>query len=200
MKMQIHLTVAATVAAALIALAGCESKKEPAPAPKAGTPEKPHVAVTTEKLEPYECGDITRLHTLGGVFLASQPKPGDFESAKKGGVKTIINLRHAAENKDFDEAKTVADLGLKYVNIPFEGPDEFTDEVIDKARQELKTAERPILMHCSSANRAGAIWLPYRVLDAGLSFEDALAEAKTVGLKSADYEAKAKDYIARHRH
>lgn len=157
-----------------------------------------HRAITTDTLEPYECGTITRLHTLGGVFLASQPKPEDFAQAKKGGVKTVINLRHADEIKDFDEKKVVESEGLKYINLPWDGPAELTDEVFDQARAHLKTAERPILLHCASANRVGAVWLPYRVLDGGLSWDDALAEAKTVGLKSPDYEAKAKDYIQRH--
>ena len=34
---------------------------------------------------------------------------------------------------------------------------------------------------------------------AGLSYEDALAEAKTVGLILPAYEIKAKDYIERHQ-
>ncbi|MSR75648.1 MAG: hypothetical protein EXS14_09305 [Planctomycetes bacterium] len=79
---------------------------------KADTPVAEHKAITTEKLEPYECGTITRMHTLGGVFLGSQPKPEDFAQAKKGGVKTVINLRHAAEIKDFDEKQVVEAAGL----------------------------------------------------------------------------------------
>ena len=67
------------------------------------TPEaREHRAITTERLEPYECGNITRLHTYGGVFLASQPQPEDFEQAKKGGVRTVINLRHENEIEGFD--------------------------------------------------------------------------------------------------
>jgi uncharacterized protein (TIGR01244 family) len=158
-----------------------------------------HQAITTEKLEPYECGTITRLHTLGGVFLASQPKPEDIVQAKKGGVKTVINLRHAAEIKDFDEKQVVEAEGLAYLNFPFEGPAELTDAVFDTVREHLKTAVRPILLHCSSANRVGAVWLPYRVLDGGLSYDEALSEAKTVGLKSPDYEKKAREYIEKHR-
>lgn len=72
-----------------------------------------------------------------------------------------------------------------------------TDEVLDRARAELKAAPRPILMHCASANRVGAVWLPYRVLDGGLSWDDAVAEAKVVGLRSAELEAKARDYVER---
>ena len=156
-------------------------------------------AITTEKLEPSECGTITRLHTLGGVFLASQPKPEDFAQAKKDGVKTVINLRQAAEIKDFDEKQVVEAEGLLYVNLPFERPAELTDAVFDTVREHLKTAKRPILLHCGSANRVGAVWLPYRVLDGGLTYDEALEEAKTVGLKSPDYQEKAREYIERHR-
>jgi uncharacterized protein (TIGR01244 family) len=156
-----------------------------------------HKAITTDKLEPYECGTITRLHTYGGVFLASQPKPEDFEQAKKGGVKTVINLRHEAEIKEFNEPETVTNLGLRYINLPWDGPDELTDQVFDESRKLLNNTERPILLHCSSANRVGAVWLAWRALDGGLSVEEAAAEAKVVGLKSPPYEEKARDYVAR---
>jgi hypothetical protein len=43
----------------------------------------------------------------------------------------------------------------------------------------------------------GAVWLAHRVLDGGLSYDDALKEAKTVGLKTPAFEEKVKDYIRR---
>ena len=158
-----------------------------------------HNAVVTERLEPYECGTIARLHTYGGIFLASQPKAGDFEQAKKAGVKTVINLQHEHEVTDFDERQVVTKLGLEYINLPWNGSEEFNDAIIDRARQLLDSAERPILLHCSSANRVGAVWLPWRVLNGGLSYEDALAEAKTVGLMSPAYKEIARDYIERQK-
>jgi len=158
-----------------------------------------HTAITTSKLEPYECGEITRLHTYNGVFLASQPTVTDFEQAKKGGVKTVINLRHASEIKDFDEKAVVEGLGLTYISIPWNGVDELTDQRLDEMRQALKTAERPILLHCSSANRVGAAWLAYRVLDEGLGVEAAREEARVVGLVSPAYEARTLDYIQERR-
>jgi protein tyrosine phosphatase (PTP) superfamily phosphohydrolase (DUF442 family) len=63
----------------------------------------------------------------------------------------------------------------------------------------LKTVERPLLFHCASANRVGALWLPYRVLDNGITYDAALAEAKQVGLRAPGMETKAKDYIERHK-
>jgi uncharacterized protein (TIGR01244 family) len=173
----------------LLPLAGCSD-----PAVEA----KPaRGAATTETLEPYSCGSIQRLHALGGVFLASQPSAADFEQARQDGVRTVINLRHDQEQPEFDERAVVEGLGLAYVQLPWNGAEELTDGVYDRTRELLKTAERPILLHCGSANRVGAVWLPYRVLDGGLSFEEALAEARTIGLKTPEYEAKARDYVER---
>lgn len=193
-----HYMAFVAFAGSSLLLSSCGDKEEAtvAPEPTPPAPEE-HKAIVTEKLEPYECGTITRLHTLGGVFLASQPKPEDFEQAKKGGVKTVITLRHADEVTDFNEKEVVEGLELKFVELPWNGPDELTDEVFDQARDLLKTAERPILLHCGSANRVGAVWLPHRVLDGGIALEEAVEEAKVVGLKSAEYETKARDYIAR---
>lgn len=203
MKTHAHAFAASLSVVTLFAVSSCNDKTDDSAKKGSQQQEKQeekqeeHKAIVTEKLEPYECGTITRLHTLGGVFLASQPKPEDFEQAKKGGVKTVINLRHHEEVTDFNEQQVVEGLGLNYLNLPWNGPEELNDEVFDRARELLKTAERPILLHCSSANRVGAVWLPHRVLDGGISIDEAVAEAKVVGLTSPDFEAKARDYIAR---
>ena len=183
---QIVLVFLLTSCAALLTT-GCKS-----------TDEK-HTAITTEKLEPYECGTITRLHTYKGVFLASQPNPADFEQAKDGGVKTVINLRPAREQKDFNEQQFIEGLDLTYYNVPVGSADELTDAKFDEARALLRDAERPIMMHCSSANRVGAMWLAYRVLDEGATIDEATAEAKTIGLKLPALQDKAIDYINRQR-
>jgi uncharacterized protein (TIGR01244 family) len=175
-------------ALALVALAGCSTQDQPEPK-----------APAADKLEPAVCGTIPNLHTLGGVFLAGQPNQPDFAVARKRGVKTVISLRHASELKDFDEKKAVEAEGMRFIELPFHGPAELTDAVFDRARELLKTAERPLLFHCNSANRAAAVWLPYRVLDGGLTWDEALAEAKTVGLTSPELEKRAREYVESRR-
>lgn len=160
--------------------------------------EEHHPPLAAESLEPYECGSVTRLNTFEGIFLASQPAEADFEQASMGGIRTVINLRHDFEMVDMNEQDVVQGLGLNYIHVPWNGPEELTDEVLDTLRLQLNQAERPILMHCSSANRVGAVWLAYRMLDGGLTADAAKAEAKTVGLKSPAYEAKVLDYVKRH--
>jgi uncharacterized protein (TIGR01244 family) len=152
--------------------------------------------MAAEHLEPYTCGSIERLHTVGGVFLASQPGAKDFEQAASSGIKTVLDLRKPGELTTFDERATVEGLGMAYVNVPFSRPEELTDDVLDRAREVLSDPERkPILVHCASANRVGAVWLAHRVLDDGLAYEAALAEAKRVGLKAPPLEQRAKEYI-----
>jgi uncharacterized protein (TIGR01244 family) len=149
------------------------------------------------KLEAAKCGSVKQLHVLGDIYLAGQPSPEDFQEFQKRGVKTVLNLR-APEEMTFDEAKTLKDLGLKYHHIPISTPESLSDENFEKLRKVLnEKSDRPLLFHCASANRVGAVWLAHRVLDDGIAYDMALAEAKTVGLKATALEAKAKDYIAR---
>jgi uncharacterized protein (TIGR01244 family) len=150
-------------------------------------------------LKPATCGKIARVHRLADVYLAGQPTAEDLAEAKKLGIKTVLNLRPDAELKGFDERSAVEAAGLAYVHIPFSGADDLNDEIFDKAREQLKTVERPLLFHCASANRVGALWLPYRALDNGITYDAALAEAKQVGLRAPGMETKAKDYIERHK-
>ena len=161
--------------------------------------DKPAKIEKPKKLEPAKCGSVKQLHVLDDIYLAGQPTAADFQEFKKRGVKSVLNLR-TKEELDFDEAKTLKSLGLEYHHIPIASPDSLTDENFDKLRKLLNEKEqRPMVMHCASASRVGAVWLAHRVLDDGLTYEAALAEAKTVGLKTPALEAKAKDYIAKQK-
>lgn len=151
---------------------------------------------TAATLEAVPLGNIRNTHQLGDVWFGGQPSTEDFALLKAAGVKTIINLRHDAENEGMVEATVVSATEMGYIHIPFSGQDQLTDDIFEAVRQELKTAERPLLLHCASANRVGATWLPYRVLDEGVPFEEALREAKEIGLRSPGYEERARQYIA----
>ncbi len=140
---------------------------------------------------------VQRAHEAEGFLLTAQPDTVGFQEAKKKyGVKTVINLRMPEETPKFKEPELVKGLGLDYVAIPFKGPDTLKDEVFDRARQVLKDAgKRPVLMHCKSGNRVGAIWYAYRVLDEGIEPDVAMKEAKAVGLRKAGHIQKAEEYV-----
>ncbi len=149
-------------------------------------------------LEACKLGEVDRIHRLDKVFLAGQPTAEDFKLAKtQEGLKFVINLR-TTEELEYDEAATLKGLGVEYLHLPVQSPAALNDATFDKARKVLADKKNhPVMLHCASANRVGAVWLAYRVLDDKVPLEKALDEAKKVGLRSPDLEAKAKDYIAR---
>jgi protein tyrosine phosphatase (PTP) superfamily phosphohydrolase (DUF442 family) len=152
-----------------------------------------------KKPEPAKVGRVTPLHVHNGVWLAGQPSPDELKLFKEKGVKTVINLREKGET-DWDEAAVVKELGMTYHLVPFKAPETLTAAVFDQARRVLNDRQnQPILLHCSTSNRVGAIWLAHRVLDHGLSYESALAEAKQIGLRTPEYAEKARDYIRKHK-
>lgn len=160
-----------------------------------------HAAGGRETARVESAGLVGRtIVTIGGEpmrFDRAVPDAAALDAAKRAGVTTVIDYRKASERTGFDEKAGVEALGMNYVNIPFQNESELTDEVFDATRTSLKGLEGMALIHCRSGNRAAAAWLPYRVLDEGVSWDRALAEAKAIGLKSAALEAKAKDYIER---
>ena len=158
----------------------CETEATAAPAPLAAC----------------ELGSIEQLTVYDDIYLAGQPSQADFALAKEAGIKTIITLRKDGE-LEWEQVQVVEQLGMTYVGLPWNGPDELTDRVFDVARELFDTAERPMMMHCGSSNRVGALWLAWRALDGGLSVEEATAEAKTAGLRTDAYLQKALDYVAR---
>lgn len=188
------LSLAACTSTKHSTTAQSQPKSAPVAAPAHAAPPK------TEGLEPYSCGTVERLHTFQGLFLASQPAEADLRQAKEGGIKTVLSFRPAAENKTFDEPALVRELGLEYIELGFSGPDSLTDAILDQGRALLRDgSKRPMMVHCHSANRVGAIWLAHRVLDGGLTWDAALAEAKEVGLKTPALEARVKTYVDAHK-
>jgi uncharacterized protein (TIGR01244 family) len=109
-----------------------------------------------------------------------QPTLAQLAELKAQGITTIVNLRTVGEN-GFDapaEEAEVKKLGMKYVHIPVSnatGPkDEQADEFL-KVTDDAKN--RPVFIHCGSANRVGAFFMIRRVLRDGMTFEAAKAES-----------------------
>ena len=152
----------------------------------------------TQPVQQEQLGDLDRIHSVGDLYIASQPSVSDLEKLKEQGILSVINLRPADETPDMNEQKAVEDLGMKYVHIPLSGPGQADTSFFQSAREQLRSVKRPAFLHCSSANRAGMAWLAYRVLDEGVPLERALKEARKVGMRSQKLEDRALEYIKNH--
>jgi len=133
---------------------------------------------------------------LQSVATAGQPEEEHFERLAEAGYRTVIDLREPGEDRGFDEPETVRRTGMEYVNVPV-GHEDIRDETFDRFRELMADEQRrPVIVHCASANRVGALLIPYLVLDEGSSVEEALEVASRVGLRSAGLKRAALRYTA----
>ena len=149
------------------------------------------------KIEVAKLGETRNVHSFGKNLLCGQPSQQELADAKERGIKVILTLRTEGENT-WDEKAVVEELGLEFHRLGFLGPDTLSDLLLDEALKILaESKDKPVMMHCASANRVGAIWMAHRVVNEGLPVEEALREAKEVGLRTPSYEARVRDYIER---
>ena len=131
-----------------------------------------------------------------------QPTPAHLAELKSQGINTIINLRAPGE-AGFDAAAEEAEtkkLGMKYFNIPVSNQAGPKDEQADEFLRLTDDAKnRPVFIHCGSANRVGGFFMIRRVLRDGMTFDAAKAEAQKIGLRSAALEEFAKQYIEKRK-
>jgi uncharacterized protein (TIGR01244 family) len=169
---QLRAVVPVAIVALVAFLSPAEAQRETAPA-----------GVTN-----YTRVDAT-VACAGATPVAALPE------LKKSGFASVINFRTAQESgANIDEAKAkAAEVGLKYIHIPFQAPtpevaETFLKAVGDKANQ-------PVYIHCASANRVGAMWFIKRVKLDGWDTDKAMKEAETIGLKAPNLRQFALDYV-----
>lgn len=115
-----------------------------------------------------------RKDPLEGIASAGQPTAEQFSAAATEGFKTVIDLRPASEDHGLDEKATVEKLGMRYVTLPVSGAKDISYANAAALDKLLAEADGPILLHCGSGNRAGAL-LALRAKLKGADDESALA-------------------------
>ncbi len=119
----------------------------------------------------------------------------------KAGYKAVLNLREATEaGVLLDESKAAAEAaGLKYIHLPFKGSAPEPKVADEFLKIVANTGNQPLFIHCGGANRVGSLWLITRMLVDKWPQEQAVAEAKAIGLSSDALQKFALDYVATHK-
>lgn len=122
----------------------------------------------------------------GGVFFGGQPTADAFRTVQEQGIKVVVNLRGQPEMEalDFDEPALVKALGMDYVAIPITS-DSFNPTDADRLRDVLRKTGGPVLIHCGSSNRVGALWAMYLRRHRGVAEDEAIELGRRAGLRSA---------------
>lgn len=127
--------------AALLAVAACAADESP----------------DTLKVDLDAVVAAGRAVPVHGITTAGQPDEAAFRIFAQSGYKTVIDLRMPNENRGLDEPGVVEGLGMSYVALPTEGGT-ITFEQARKLEELIEAAEGPVLVHCVSANRVGALF------------------------------------------
>jgi uncharacterized protein (TIGR01244 family) len=122
-----------------------------------------------------------RKDPVQGITTAGQPSADQLAAAAKSGIKTVIDLRGLAEDRGMDERVTVEKLGMSYVTLPVEGGNGVTYANATALDKLLANAKGPVLVHCATGNRAGAL-LALRDKLKGADNDSALAFGVASGL------------------
>ncbi len=120
------------------------------------------------------------------VFIGGQPTEKALREMKAQGVTTIVNLRMSDEmaRVPIDEAKTIAELGMKYVHIPVRAgtANPYSPDALVRFTEAMKDPKGKVLLHCTIAWRASHLWAAYLIQERGVAEEAALSYARAINL------------------
>jgi uncharacterized protein (TIGR01244 family) len=129
-----------------------------------------------------------------------QPRPEHFAKLKAEGVKAVLNLRTPGEHRADEERAAVEQAGLKYFNVPVVYRSPEAAQVDEFLKLTDAPDNRPMFIHCTAAIRVGAFWMIRRIQRDGWSWDKALEEARSVGLKDAPHlEEFVRGYVDSHK-
>jgi tyrosine-protein phosphatase SIW14 len=113
------------------------------------------------------------------VYRGAQPTEQGFASLAKIGIRTVIDLR--GERSEESKAQRA---GMRYVRLPWSGfkaPDETQIEAVLLLLND--STQWPVFVHCKhGVDRTGTAIACYRIAHDHWSNEQALAEAKEIGM------------------
>lgn len=170
-----------------------------APAPAHG--QRQGARARLERVEESLKADVPRVLCLSrSLATGGQPTEQAFARLAENGFRSVLNLRTASEGVDLERERAAAEAaGLRYLHLPFAGSSPRAEQADEFIRLVGSRANHPMLIHCATANRVGALMMIYRVVAHGWSLGRAEEEAARIGLRSEELRRFARDYIARRK-
>jgi len=126
-----------------------------------------------------------RFEPADGITAAGQPNQAGLKELADDGYVAVIDLRTAGEDRGLDEHNVVEELGMDYVSLPIDGRAGINFENAKKLDQILSNYNEPVLVHCGTSNRVGAL-LALREKLNGATDEEALAFGRSAGMTSLE--------------
>lgn len=147
--------------------------------------------------------EVRKINDRFAVALGP-PSEEDLQQIAADGYKAVVNLRCHEEDdqplKPAEEGEKAHQLGMEYRHIPVSVA-AIDESLVDNFRASVQAIPGPIYVHCALGKRAGAFTMMHLAVEAGLSGQQTLEQAKTMGFECANETLAAfvRSYVDRHR-
>ncbi len=162
-------TLLISIAAAALALPACAEGPADAPSP----------GIKADLGKVLEQGIVA---PVDGISSAGQPDEAALQVYADSGFVAVVDLRTTGENRGMaDEQAVVEALGMEYIALPIDGAEAVNFENASALADVLDRFDEPVLVHCGSANRVGALLALGKAQD-GADADEAIAYGKAAGM------------------
>lgn len=119
---------------------------------------------------------------VNGITSSGQPDEAALRVFADAGYAAVIDMRGPDEDRRLDDERgAVEALGLDYVPFPITSRDEINFDAARELDAVIESIDGPVLLHCGSGNRVGAMLALRHSLN-GADDDEALAHGKDAGL------------------
>ena len=118
------------------------------------------------------------------LFSSGQPEARHWPALAAAGIRSVVNLRPRAELPGRDEPAEVAVGGLAYASIPVADAGALSRDAALAFVRALRELPSPVLVHCATGNRVGALVALREAWFAGADAPSALDRGVAAGLGS----------------
>ena len=158
-----------------LALAGCGNEAPTAPA------RGPRIEAPVEAVA-VEVEGVAKARKAGDLLFGGQPDVATIRRLADEGYRTIVSTRGTGE-LDWDEKAAVEAAGMEFVFIAMDKPvEEITDAQLAAFDQVMRTAQRPMMLHCSTGNRTAGLYAVWLAEKAGVAPAEALRLGDSAGM------------------
>lgn len=132
------------------------------------------------------------------------PDRDQVQQASQDGFRSLVNMQTDDEVKKLkmtpqEEQSEAEKVGLAYLHHPVDG-EKLSEQVVDEFRRKAAELPSPVLVHCASGKRSGALVMMHIGCEQGMSGDDVIAQAEEMGFEcdTPGLEEFVKDYVNSH--
>ena len=117
-----------------------------------------------------------------GVVSGGQPTRAQLRAAAEAGYRSVLTTRGPFETPGYDERADVEGLGMAFYALPVETIRDLSRANVEAFAKLVEDAEKPLLIHCGSGNRLGALFALEAAWLRGATPEEAMQRGRECGL------------------